>query len=185
MVTYFIALAFFAPLAGQHFLLNDVPRLSFMSLVAMASMAGSRLMCSRRSRRGRRRGERPAAPEPPRPPAGRGRRGPGRACARRKRAPAQDRPGQHARLGDGVAIRGFDPVAYFREGAPRRGLAEHSIVRDEAVWRFASAENKALFAADPLRYLPAFGGFCAYGTSRGYLVKTEPEAWSIISAGST
>lgn len=83
--------------------------------------------------------------------------------------------------GDGVAIRGFDPVAYFREGAPRRGLAEHSIVRDEAVWRFASAENKALFAADPLRYLPAFGGFCAYGTSRGYLVKTEPEAWSIIS----
>lgn len=82
---------------------------------------------------------------------------------------------------EGVAIRGFDPVAYVREGVPRLGLAEHSVIRDEAVWRFASAENKALFAADPLRYLPAFGGFCAYGTSRGYLVKIEPEAWSIVA----
>ncbi len=49
-----------------------------------------------------------------------------------------------------------------------------------ATWYFASAEHKALFAADPERYLPAYGGFCAYGTSRGYLVKIEPEAWSIV-----
>ncbi|TCR66417.1 YHS domain-containing (seleno)protein [Bosea sp. BK604] len=81
---------------------------------------------------------------------------------------------------DTVAIRGYDPVAYFREGGPRPGKPEFSISHAGATWRFASAENKALFEADPERYLPAYGGFCAYGTSRGYLVKIEPEAWSIV-----
>jgi len=81
---------------------------------------------------------------------------------------------------DGVAIRGYDPVAYFRNGGPRLGKPELSVRHGGAVWRFASAEHKALFEADPERYLPAYGGFCAYGTSRGYLVKIEPEAWSIV-----
>ncbi|AMJ60400.1 YHS domain-containing (seleno)protein [Bosea sp. PAMC 26642] len=81
---------------------------------------------------------------------------------------------------DGVAIRGYDPVAYFRDGGPRPGKAEFSVRHGGAVWRFASAEHKALFEADPARYLPAYGGFCAYGTSRGYLVKIDPEAWSIV-----
>ncbi|RXT56153.1 hypothetical protein B6S44_08825 [Bosea sp. Tri-44] len=81
---------------------------------------------------------------------------------------------------DGVAIRGFDPVAYFRDGGPRLGKAEFSVSHAGATWRFASAENKASFEAQPARYLPAYGGFCAYGTSRGYLVKIEPEAWSIV-----
>lgn len=81
---------------------------------------------------------------------------------------------------DGVAIRGYDPVAYFRDGGPRPGKPEFSVRHGGAVWRFASAEHKALFEADPERYLPAYGGFCAYGTSRGYLVKIEPEAWSIV-----
>lgn len=81
---------------------------------------------------------------------------------------------------DGLAIRGYDPVAYFRQGGPRLGRPEFSLAHGGAVWRFASAENKALFEADPQRYLPAYGGFCAYGTSRGYLVKIEPEAWSIV-----
>ncbi|MEZ2408135.1 YHS domain-containing (seleno)protein [Bosea sp. RCC_152_1] len=81
---------------------------------------------------------------------------------------------------DGVAIRGYDPVAYFRDGGPRLGKPEFSVWHGGALWRFASAEHKALFEADPERYLPAYGGFCAYGTSRGYLVKIEPEAWSIV-----
>lgn len=81
---------------------------------------------------------------------------------------------------DGVAIRGYDPVAYFRQGGPMLGRAEFSVSHGGAVWRFANAENKAAFQADPQRYLPAYGGFCAYGTSRGYLVKIEPEAWSIV-----
>jgi YHS domain-containing protein len=81
---------------------------------------------------------------------------------------------------DGLAIRGYDPVAYFRDGGPRLGKPEFSTSHGGATWRFASAEHKALFEADPQRYLPAYGGFCAYGTSRGYLVKIEPEAWSIV-----
>lgn len=81
---------------------------------------------------------------------------------------------------DGLAIRGYDPVAYFRKGGPQLGTPEFSVVLRGATWRFASAEHKALFEADPARYLPAYGGFCAYGTSRGYLVKIEPEAWSIV-----
>ncbi|WP_439495022.1 YHS domain-containing (seleno)protein [Bosea sp. (in: a-proteobacteria)] len=81
---------------------------------------------------------------------------------------------------DRLAIRGYDPVAYFRDGGPRLGKPEFAVSHGGATWRFASAEHKALFEADPQRYLPAYGGFCAYGTSRGYLVKIEPEAWSII-----
>lgn len=81
---------------------------------------------------------------------------------------------------DNVAIRGYDPVAYFREGGPRQGKPEFAVQQDGATWWFDSAEHKALFAADPEKYMPAFGGFCAYGTSRGYLVKIEPEAWSIV-----
>lgn len=81
---------------------------------------------------------------------------------------------------DRLAIRGYDPVAYFRDGGPRLGKPEFSVRHGGATWHFASAEHKALFEADPERYLPAYGGFCAYGTSRGYLVKIEPEAWSIV-----
>lgn len=81
---------------------------------------------------------------------------------------------------DRVAIRGYDPVAYFRDGGPRLGKPEFSVSHGGAIWRFASAEHKALFEAEPARYVPAYGGFCAYGTSRGYLVKIEPEAWSIV-----
>jgi YHS domain-containing protein len=81
---------------------------------------------------------------------------------------------------ENVAIRGYDPVAYFRDGGPRHGKPEFAVQHDGATWWFAGAENKALFEADPEKYMPAFGGFCAYGTSRGYLVKIEPEAWSIV-----
>lgn len=81
---------------------------------------------------------------------------------------------------DRLAIAGYDPVAYFRDGGPRLGKPEFATSHGGASWRFASAEHKALFEADPQRYLPAYGGFCAYGASRGYLVKTEPEAWSIV-----
>jgi YHS domain-containing protein len=90
------------------------------------------------------------------------------------------RPANTLGSSDGLAIRGYDPVAYFRDGGPRQGKPEFSVQHGGATWRFASAEHKALFQADPQRYLPAYGGFCAYGTSRGYLVKIEPEAWSIV-----
>jgi YHS domain-containing protein len=79
----------------------------------------------------------------------------------------------------GVALAGFDTVAWFAEGRPRRGnpafLAEHGGV----AWHFASAANLARFEADPAAHTPRFGGFCAYGVARGYKVDIDPEAWHI------
>ncbi|MHC8508336.1 MAG: YHS domain-containing (seleno)protein [Rhodospirillales bacterium] len=79
----------------------------------------------------------------------------------------------------GLAIGGFDPVAYHQENRPVRGRAAHEITWKGAKWRFASAENQALFEADPERYAPAYGGYCAYAVSQGYTAKTEPHAFSI------
>ena len=78
-----------------------------------------------------------------------------------------------------VAINGYDPVAYFTEAQPRRGQKEHSLDWNGATWRFASAENKELFSANPERYAPQFGGYCAYAVSRGYTASTAPEAWTV------
>lgn len=80
---------------------------------------------------------------------------------------------------DGVAIRGYDPVAYFDEKGPVKGSSEFQTTFEDGVFQFASAENKALFDADPARYAPQFGGYCAYAVSRGYTAPIDPEAWSI------
>ena len=79
----------------------------------------------------------------------------------------------------GVAIKGYDPVAYFTKGAPTRGSKQYALRHAGAEWRFSSAANKAAFAANPAKYAPAYGGYCAYGVAQGYLVKIEPHAWSI------
>jgi YHS domain-containing protein len=82
--------------------------------------------------------------------------------------------------GDRLAIHGYDPVAYFVDGGPREGRSDLAVEHGGAVWRFASEENRKRFRADPARYVPAYGGFCAYGVSQGYLVKIDPEAWTIV-----
>lgn len=79
----------------------------------------------------------------------------------------------------GVAIKGFDPVAYFTDGQPRKGSKAHSYTYKGAEWRFVSEANKAKFVADPAKYEPAYGGYCAYGVAQGALVKIEGSAWSI------
>ncbi len=77
------------------------------------------------------------------------------------------------------AIRGYDPVAYHVAGAPTKGVSDFSSVYNDETWYFASSENKALFDGDPERYAPAYGGYCAYGMSRNYVVSTDPAAWHI------
>lgn len=79
-----------------------------------------------------------------------------------------------------VAINGYDPVAYFTMEKPVAGTAEHDSMYMGATFLFASAENKALFDADPTRYAPQYGGYCAYAVSKGYTAKTDPDAWSIV-----
>jgi len=61
----------------------------------------------------------------------------------------------------GAAIRGYDPVAYFNEDGPVKGSPENSFSYQGATWQFASAENRNKFAADPEKYAPAYGGYCA------------------------
>jgi len=79
----------------------------------------------------------------------------------------------------GVAIGGYDPVAYFALKKPVRGKS--SLTEDYAgvKWRFSSEENRKLFAANPEKYAPQYGGYCAYAVSQGYTAKSDPTAWTI------
>ncbi len=81
---------------------------------------------------------------------------------------------------DGLAIKGYDPVAYVTEGRAVPGLAEHEYQWQGAVWRFATTEHKAMFERNPERYTPRYGGYCAYAVSQGKTADIDPEAWSIV-----
>ena len=81
---------------------------------------------------------------------------------------------------DGLALRGYDPVAYFELGKPTRGLAQFSATHKGSKFLVASAKNQAAFAAEPEKYAPQFGGFCALGTANGYKVATEPDAFKVV-----
>lgn len=59
------------------------------------------------------------------------------------------------------------------------GSPEHALEWNGATWHFANADNRATFEADPEAYAPAFGGYCAYAASRGYVATTVPEAWTV------
>ena len=81
-----------------------------------------------------------------------------------------------------LAIKGYDPVAYFTDGKPTRGLPEYEYQWDEHRYRFASAEHRDLFKADPVRYAPQFGNYCAMSLAGGEIVEANPENW-LISDG--
>jgi YHS domain-containing protein len=78
------------------------------------------------------------------------------------------------------AIGGYDPVAYFTQAQPVKGSKEISFKHADQIWYFASAENLEVFKSNPEKFAPQFGGYCAYGMSRGYKAKTEPDAWTIV-----
>ena len=81
-----------------------------------------------------------------------------------------------------LAIKGYDPVAYFTDGKAVSGLAEIEYKWDEQRYRFLSTEHRELFKADPVRYAPQFGNFCAMALSKGEIVVADPENW-LISDG--
>lgn len=81
----------------------------------------------------------------------------------------------------GLAIQGYDPVAYFTDEKPVEGAKEFEQVWNGATWRFASAEHRDLFAKDPAKYAPQFGGYCAWAVSRGYTAGVDPTAWKIVN----
>lgn len=85
----------------------------------------------------------------------------------------------HTGAHDNLAVAGHDVVAYFTRGEPVEGSAEHSTQWNGAEWRFASAEHLERFRADPERYAPAYGGFCAYAVAEGYTAAGDPAHWAI------
>jgi YHS domain-containing protein len=81
-----------------------------------------------------------------------------------------------------LALKGYDPVAYFTEGRPMMGKQEFEYMWDEVRYRFASDEHMSMFRSDPDRYAPQFAGSCAMGMSKGVKVEANPENW-LISDG--
>jgi hypothetical protein len=83
--------------------------------------------------------------------------------------------------GTGVAIDGYDPVSYFADTGPLPGDAAFEANHDGAKFRFASAENRDVFVADPARFAPAYGGWCAWAIADGggALVEVDPESFLI------
>ncbi|MGI9252034.1 MAG: YHS domain-containing (seleno)protein [Pseudohongiellaceae bacterium] len=79
-----------------------------------------------------------------------------------------------------LAVSGYDTVAYFTEGEPVRGSRRYEVEWNGATWRFSSAENKALFEAEPERYAPQYGGYCAWAVSEGNTASSEPDLWRIV-----
>jgi YHS domain-containing protein len=80
----------------------------------------------------------------------------------------------------GVALSGYDPVAYQTENTARKGSPEFVAMHEGATYQFTSAANRDAFVADPGRYLPAYGGYCAYGVAQGHKVSVDPEAFRVV-----
>jgi len=79
----------------------------------------------------------------------------------------------------GKAIRGYDPVAYFSEGKPVKGDEKLVYNWNNANWYFSSQQNLDLFKANPEKYAPQYGGYCAYGLAEGHKAPTDADAWTI------
>jgi YHS domain-containing protein len=81
---------------------------------------------------------------------------------------------------DHAAINGYDVVAYFKEEKPIKGSTEFTVVYKGTNWLFSTKANADLFKASPEKYEPQYGGYCAFGCSRGYKAKTSGDAWTIV-----
>ena len=80
----------------------------------------------------------------------------------------------------GIAIKGTDPVAYFMEGKPVEGDKNFSYQWGNAMWWFKNEQNRDLFAQNPEKYAPQYGGFCAWAISQNYTATIDPNAWKIV-----
>jgi YHS domain-containing protein len=85
-------------------------------------------------------------------------------------------------IGDGsIAIRGHDPVAYFTDGKPVAGSAAFKASHEGATYHFASAANRDAFVNEPAKYVPQYGGFCAYAAALGYKADADPAAFKVVN----
>ncbi|CAM2923560.1 Uncharacterised protein [Legionella steigerwaltii] len=79
-----------------------------------------------------------------------------------------------------VGNQGYDLVSYQQKSGPLRGSGNYVVMHHGVAYIFASTENKKTFAANPEKYLPAYGGYCAYGVASGHKVVSDPLAWKIV-----
>jgi YHS domain-containing protein len=80
----------------------------------------------------------------------------------------------------GIAIHGYDPVAYFTEQKAVAGDAIYSLVHDNVTYQFKSPKNLEVFKAEPEHYLPRYGGYCSYGVRLGKKFDVDPTAWAVV-----
>ena len=80
---------------------------------------------------------------------------------------------------DKLAIQGYDPVSYFTEGKAEKGNSDFSYEWRGATWLFSNSDHLACFIANPEKYSPQYGGYCAYGISIGKFFNGDPEIWTI------
>jgi len=81
----------------------------------------------------------------------------------------------------GIALHGYDAVAYFTDGQAVKGSPDFSHTWNGATWHFATAAHRDRFAAAPEAYAPQFGGYCAWAVSRNYTADIDPEAFEIVN----
>ena len=77
-------------------------------------------------------------------------------------------------------ISGYDPVAYFTDGKAMKGSGYHVADYKGVTYAFASKDHKQLFEDNPEKYVPAYGGYCAYGVAVGKKFVSDPEAWKVV-----
>jgi YHS domain-containing protein len=87
---------------------------------------------------------------------------------------------QEVNVNGGYAVHGYDVVAYFTAGQPTEGDDRYTAEFEDVTYRFASADNRDRFTADPAAFTPEFGGFCAFGASVGRKFDGDPNAWRIV-----
>ena len=78
------------------------------------------------------------------------------------------------------ALQGYDTVAYFTVGKAVKGEERFSTMHEGAIWLFSSDENLQAFIASPERYMPQFGGYCAFSVAQGKIVKGDAKLWEIV-----
>ena len=80
----------------------------------------------------------------------------------------------------GLALQGYDPVAYFTQGEATKGSYKITTIHNDATYWFSSEEHKATFEANPDAYVPEYGGYCAFGAAMGFKFDGDPHHWKIV-----
>lgn len=83
--------------------------------------------------------------------------------------------------GKDIAIRGYDPVAYFKPGEAKKGDPSHSCSWHNLTWHFQSEEHRQFFQGNPEKFVPQYNGYCAWAMTEARKAETDPEVWKIVN----